>query len=270
MKKYSAALLIVVLIVALAEGLYITYPSWSALLSMFTSSNQTASSTPQDAEVVVAPKHIDEHAAYYDITTTYPGGTSLKVTAGATADAKAVAILKGFIENEIERFKENGNFANFTPEDIKMQGLDQGRKYILDVEYKTYSSAHTVSYVFTLMQDTLGAHPNTYYRTFTFSKATGGGLVLADVFSGDYLTTLSKLSRAKLPAIIANRESVKVSEIDTDMLSAGTTPDEDNFQTFYLDGKNFVLLFPPYQIGPYVLGVVTLPILLSDLLGILR
>ncbi len=258
MKKHPSPLLIVIILIAVAEGLYITYPSWSPLLSFLSRPSETATSTPDTASAPSVPKHIDEHAAYYDITTMYPSGTALKASAGATADAKAVAVLKGFVQNEIERFKENGNFANLTPEDIKIQGLDAGRKYVLDISYKTHASPHTLSYVFAIEQDTLGAHPNTFYRTFTFDSVSGSGLVLGDIFTGDYLSMLSKVSRAKLPKVIG-------SSADADMISAGTTADEENFQTFFLEGKNFVLLFPAYQVGPYALGPVTLSIPLTEL-----
>jgi hypothetical protein len=61
---------------------------------------------------------------------------------------------------------------------------------------------------------------------------------------------------------------VSESEIAMDMLLDGTAPTEDNFQNFYLDGSDFVILFSPYQIGPYVLGSSELHIKKSDLPGL--
>jgi len=48
-------------------------------------------------------------------------------------------------------------------------------------------------------------------------------------------------------------------------MNRGTTPDADNFQNWYVEGTTLVLLFPPYQVGPYSLGVVSVPIPLSEL-----
>lgn len=265
MKKTFIIFFAIIAAIAVGEGLYITYPSWSPLLSWFTGPQKTATSTSEEASALVPAQHIDEHGQYYDITSVYPGETTLKKTAGASADARAVALLKGFIEDQIAQFKKDGNFANLTPQDVTMQGLDQGRKYLLNIDYKTYAGAKTVSYVFTLEQDTLGAHPNAFYRTFTFDSKTGANLELSDLFTGDYLGALSKLSRAKLPPIIAARESVSVSELDPSMMNSGTTPDAANFQAFYIDGAKFVIVFPPYQVGPYVLGPLSLPIPFSEL-----
>lgn len=225
----------------------------------------TATSTPAGTVgTASAPGHLTEHAAYYDIDTAYPTATPLKGTAGATADAKAIAIMKGFDQNSIDAFKEDGNFANLTQEDIHMQGLDQGRSYSLQITYKVYESAHTVSYVYVLYEDTLGAHPNSYYRTFTFDKKTGAGLELGDLFvpNTDFVTTLSTISRKLLPSIEAKEQGSSLEEVATQMITDGTTPDADNFLNWYVDGTNLVLVFPPYQVSAYALGtqIVTIPL----------
>ncbi len=105
-------------------------------------------------------------------------------------------------------------------------------------------------------------HPNGYYRTFTFDTKSGAALELGDLFApgASYLDTLSRIARAKLPAQIATAENVSVSEVDTHFHHQGTVPEEDSFQNFYLEGSNLVIIFPSYQVGPYVLGVVSLTI----------
>ena len=213
-------------------------------------------------QVASEPAKVTEDATYYTVDATYPTATTLS----GTADQAAVSAMKGFVEQEIAKFKDNGNFANLTHDDVQMLGLDQ-RKYALGIEYKMYESASTLSYVYQMYQDTGGAHPNTYYRTFTFDKESGEALELGDVFvpSAKYLETLSVQARSRLPAMIAAMESVSVSEVDMDYINSGTLPEEDSFQNFYFEGKNLVLLFPPYQIGPYVLGMITLPIPASEL-----
>lgn len=235
---------------------------------------QIATSTPATSTPIVTaatPLHITENAAYYDIDAQYPSSTVLKQSANVSADAAAVATMKTFEQDTIAQFKKDGNFANLTHDDIQMIGLDQ-RKYALDIEYKTYQSPRTVSYVYTIYADTLGAHPNAYYRTFTFDTKTGANLSLGDVFASNssYIQKLSDIAHAKLPAILAKIEGVSVSEVDTEQLNPGITATADNFQNFYLDGNNLVIVFPPYQVGPYALGTILLPIARADLGAMLK
>lgn len=222
----------------------------------------TATSTP----VATEPAKINEDATYYTVKATYPTTTTLAASAGAEADREAVTAMKTFVEQEVARFKDNGDFANLSHDDIQMQGLDQ-RKYALGIEYSTYESKGTLSYVYQMYADTGGAHPNTYYRTFTFDKASGAVLELGDVFvaNAPYLQTLSDKARSMLPPMIAKMANVEVSAVDMEYIKSGTLPEEDAFQSFYFEGSTLVLLFPPYQIGPYALGMILLPIPASEL-----
>ncbi len=226
-----------------------------------------ATTTPATA---TEPLHITEHAQYYDVDAQYPGSTMLSQSAGTQADAAAIAQMKQWDEDTITQFKTDSGLNNLTPQDIQTQGLGPNRKYALTITYEAHSSSANVSYVFQVFEDTLGAHPNTTYKTFVFDSTNGKSLGLSDVFTPgfDYATALSTLSRAKLPAQIAAAEQIDVSQVDTGMLDAGTTADPANFQDFYFDGMNFVLLFPPYQVGPYVLGLVTLQIPASTVSGL--
>jgi hypothetical protein len=205
-------------------------------------------STPQTA-TGDAVKHIAEETDLYTVDAAYPASTALRTSAGAQADTEAVTAMKFFAEQEVARFKDNGQFDTMTEADKQMLGYGDGRKQALDITYKTYTAPKTVSYVYLIYVDTFGAHPNGYYRTFVFDKATGEGLHLDDIFtpSADYLGVLSMESRTKLKATLG-------ADAALDMLEAGTTPDADNFQNFYLSGGDLVLIFPPYQVGPYAIG----------------
>lgn len=219
--------------------------------------NHTGTSTPQNVGGTNNGQlNLNESAAYYDITAVYPASTPLKKSAGATADAKAVEIMKQFEINTILAFKEQGNFDHLSHDDIQMMGLDQ-RKESVEIKYEVKSGPRTVSYVYTIYQDTLGAHPNTYFRTFTFDSRTGEGLDIPDFFVAgtNYLSILSTAARKALPASIAAREGVSVKDLDADYMNRGTTPDADNFQNWYIEGSSLVLVFPPYQVAPYSAGV---------------
>jgi len=214
--------------------------------------------------------HLTESGKYYTLDAAYPGSTPLQASAGATADAKAVTLMKAFAQNSLDTFKEGNGLMKLTPEDIRVQGLDQGRSYSLAVTYSTRTGKQSVSYVYTLFMDTLGAHPNTYFRTFTFNSGTGDGMDISDLFlpGMDYLTLLSKETRRVLPDMLAHAENVSVSEINAKFIHDGTTPDPDNFQNWYIDGSTLVIIFPPYQVAPYVDGPQEVRLPLSTLPGV--
>jgi hypothetical protein len=224
---------------------------------------------PHPAESIADTSNLPEgsyidHAKYYDIATNYATSTPLALSVGASANASAVALMKNFVASTIEQFKTDGKFANLTSNDIKVMGLDQGRKESLTVVYLMASSPHTVSYIYTVYEDTLGAHGNTVFKTFTFDTRTGKELHLSDLFvSADYLTVLSQMSKDMLTSQLGN---MSVSQ----MIASGTTPDEKNFQNFFFDNESFVLLFPPYQVAPYAAGPQTVPFSASSLRNILR
>lgn len=233
------------------------------------SPGSSATSTPAG---VTGPQTIEEHAEYYDIEATYPGRTPLNESSGASADAAAVATMKAWQEETIAQFKADGGFANLSAEDIAMFGYADGRKQALQIDYELYMGDRTVSYEYTVFADTFGAHPNAYMRTFTFDALTGKELALADIFDGKapYLAVLSEKSRAVLIPHIAEVSAIPVAELDTTYLESGTEPTQENFQWFYFDRDDFVIVFPPYQVGPWALGRQEARIPKAELSTILR
>ncbi len=180
--------------------------------------------------------------------------------------------MKQFAENSVQSFKEENELLTMTQDDITMQRLDEGRKYAFGMEYELHTSDTTVSYVYLMYADTLGAHPNAYYRTFTFDSETGEGLTLGDLFvpGSDYLARLSSSSHARVVTQIAAASNVSESELNMEMIDAGTTPDEDNFLNFYLEGNDLVIIFAPYQVGPWALGMQEVRLPKSELSAILQ
>jgi hypothetical protein len=156
----------------------------------------TATTTP-NGDIVVEPLHIREETRFYEIDMAYPPSTPLRASAGADADARAVAAMKGFAQNTLEAFKENNELANMTEAKFAEITFNRDAKYAMTTEYKLYTSPKTISYVFSIYQDTMGAHPNTYYRSFTFDRDTGHALHLGELFvpGAPYLERLSKRTR---------------------------------------------------------------------------
>ncbi|MFZ1987750.1 MAG: DUF3298 domain-containing protein [Minisyncoccia bacterium] len=259
-RKYLALLVLFALIAGGLVWYITTRPAPEA---------ETGEKPSETLPQVVGPRKVSESTELYEVTREYPGETPLKASVGAQSDSKAIESMKIFEENTSTAFKESvEQFGDAEKERMRNAGL----KADLQIVYDTHASTRTISYVFKIFQDTLGAHPNTFFRTFTFDTKTGESLILADLFTpgANYLETLSTVARAKLPKIISTAQNIPVSDVDTEYIGDGTTPNEDNFQNFYFEGSNLVILFPPYQVGPYVLGIVTLPVPLAELKNILE
>jgi hypothetical protein len=226
----------------------------------------TPNGTPVPLDLSPHEVHVLEHGTYYDAHTHYPSSTPLLQTAGAAANAAAVETMKVFSQNLLESFKGSNNLASMTPQQITAQGLDHGQKYSLSDDYDAYAGANTVSYVFSITEDTLGAHPNTYFRTFTFNLKTGQSLALSDLFqpTANYVDAVSTLTRA---ALIKQQGSAVN---PADFINPGTTANADNFQNFAIDGSNLVIFFPPYQVASYAAGPQIVRIPLSQLSALLQ
>lgn len=248
-------------LIALVLGLSLWYMATHQAPTPYGAPPVTATSTP----AALPPEVYEEHGQYFDIETSFPAETRLKATAGEDADLEAVALMGDFVEDTIDEFKTQGNFENLTPEDIQIMGLSETRKESLTILHEERVSAATVSYVYTIHLDTLGAHPNTFYRTFTFDLATGAELEIADLFlpRSGYLARLSAIAEFELTKSLGEFA-------DVEYIRQGVTAETLNFQTFALDGENLILIFPPYQVAPYAAGTQTVSIPLAQLAEILK
>jgi len=228
----------------------------------------TATTTPS---VMVETLYLRDSGQYHEIEVAYPSATPLRSTAGEAADTEAVALMRTFGENSITSFKESADVDSLSPTERTLFGLEDGRKYAMTIEYTLHESTHTITYVYLMYQDTLGAHPNTYYRTFTFDRTTGENLHMEDLFlaGAPYLERLSERTRADLPAIMASKADISTESVDRDYIASGTLPITDAFNNFAIDGETLIVVFPPYQVAPYVYGRIDVPLPLADLADIL-
>ncbi len=187
----------------------------------------------------------------YTIAANYPTTTPLT----SIANEKAIARMQSYIGGTISQFKTNGNVA-YPP---------GGAKETLQIKYLVSFSTRTVSYIFTVYENTLGAHGNLFFHTFTFDTSTGVELTLADLFAPNsgYLDVLSTISRAQLPSVVGGNA-------DMSFITRGTTPETKNFENFFIDNGYLDILFDPYQVAPYALGPQTLRIPLATLGTILN
>ncbi len=190
-----------------------------------------------------------EQTPVYDIVANYANSTPLSTA----ADKAAIVSMHRFLGDTIAAFK------------AAAPATAQKRKETLLIRYLISSSPHTVSYIYTIYEDTEGVHGNTRFKTFTFDTATGKELTLSDIFKGesDYLEALSRISRAKLPEVIGPTA-------DAVFIEKGTTPDTKNFENFFIDNADIVFLFDTYQVASFADGPQTLRLPLSTFSSILK
>ncbi len=252
----------VVILVGLVLAFTVWYMATHKAPEPFTGIPEEVATTTSE---VLAPIVIEEHGQYYDIVATYPAETALKASLGAEADAAAVAAMEDFVEASVSQFKKQGNFDNLTPENIQIMGLSEDRKESIKIAYEEMRGKNTVSYAYTLFVDTLGAHPNTFYRTFTFDLTTGTKLDIASLFvpRSDYLRRLSAISQFELAKSLGEFANIAY-------IAQGTGPEPLNYQAFVIKDNALVLLFPPYQVAPYAAGSQKVSIPLEQLEEILK
>lgn len=205
---------------------------------------------------------------YYRITADYPATTGLEVA----ADAQVRTTIEQGLAGQIAKFKNDSGLELLTAEDAQIQGLNGERKYVLDMEYKKYVSSSTVSYVYQVYADTLGAHPNGYYLTYTFAQ-DGTQLSLGDVLKNNpnWLEELSLLVSQDVTAQLKARLGASLpqgnegADVTGAMFPEGVAAKEENFSNFAIDGDTLMILIPPYQVAAYAAGSFEVRIPLTEI-----
>ncbi len=198
-----------------------------------------------------------EHEQYYDISLLYPAKTAL---ADAAADQKARLTIETALKQERDDFVSNvqGLDASVMP------SLGDGHKLMLAATYKTYSSPTSVSFAYVIYEDTGGAHPNTYFKTFVFNLQ-GSAMGIAEVLSQSKngLQLLSQKVSADVTAQMKQR--LGQADVSGAIFAEGLAPTENNYSNFVIDGDDLLVLIPPYQVAAYVMGSFEVRVPLHDL-----
>jgi hypothetical protein len=136
--------------------------------------------------------------------------------------------------------------------------------YEYSADYTKYMSDEYTSYINDGYDFSCGAHGSTVSTTFVYDKKTSKRITtLEDIYKPTIYQKLSDIARSRMPKILAAQD-IQVADIQ-DMFDEGTTPDKNNFNTFYFSATSLYLVFGQYSIGPYVIGVHTLEIPLGEL-----
>lgn len=172
-------------------------------------------------------KKITEKTEYYEITAYYP------ITDKEDWNEEILSL----VQKHISQFKEE------IDEEV---GKDQ--MYTLNLLYQTYTTEDTISYVFTIIMDTHGAHPNMIYDSITYDVRKQKILTIDDFVKDDplFLEVVSK----KVREILGTNSRV----VNYDMMIAGTEPMKENFKNFAITEEGYLFFFAPYQVAPYSSG----------------
>jgi hypothetical protein len=199
----------------------------------------------------------------YKIDIIYPSKTGL----AADADLRARTAMEQGLAGIVQDFKSNAA-TSLTPDELtRLQSM--GTYYALSMEYKPYHGSTTVSYEFDVYEDTGGAHPNGYFKTFVFDQS-GNELKLADLFvpGSDYLQKIAAAATAQVTKQL--QAGLEQQDVSGAIFKEGLAPTDDNFQNFVIDNNDLVVLIPPYQVAAYVAGSFEIRIPLSQLVNELK
>lgn len=122
------------------------------------------------------------------------------------------------------------------------------------------------------MMDTGGAHPLPLDASFVFDRQARRVLALDDLFAdpvsarkllADFARkALAEKLLAQAPGKDEATPKARQEWLDNmrGMIDAGTRPEANNFGQFQVDADGLLLVFPPYQVAPYVYGAQTVAV----------
>ena len=163
--------------------------------------------------------------------------------------------IKNFIINDLNSFKE-GNDLSVSTTPIK-------NNYISTYSVKRNDKITTV--LFVVASYTGGAHGNVAVKSLNFDSKTGAEISIGSIFTpgSKYLARLSEIARKKLKKEFSNDNANWIDE--------GTTPITSNFETFYFEDEDvLVLVFQPYQVLAWAEGVQEIQINFKEIEDILN
>ncbi len=111
------------------------------------------------------------------------------------------------------------------------------------------------------------AHPLTTITALNYTVEGEGPLSLSDLFlsNAEYLNYISTVCIQQLSAKAQKEgyENVK------DMILSGASADAKNFNQWVVNNDSLYIIFNVYQVMPYVMGIQTVPIPLSEMTSML-
>lgn len=134
-------------------------------------------------------------------------------------------------------------------------------EYIVSSEI--FSSDSIVSVLLNTYEYSGGAHGEIKLKSFNFDTKQNKFVDITQA-SGYSLEELSDISRKSLSKTSINENEEELPEDNfkelEEMILLGTTPADDSFKTFILDGDNLVLYFEPAVVAAHSEGIQTVSV----------
>lgn len=134
-------------------------------------------------------------------------------------------------------------------------GLNQSPNEYHEVGYNVmYASDDLISIVFGVEgYAERAAHPYHYPLVFNYDLNHNRVMQLADLFlpGNNYLQTISRYSIADLERQWREEGEERTPD---EMLTEGTRPTTENYRNWAVNRTHLVVMFPEYQVAPYVAG----------------
>lgn len=107
------------------------------------------------------------------------------------------------------------------------------------------------------------AHPITTVTGFNYDINGAGPFSISDLFikSSEYLNFISAVSIRQLTEHAGKEGYDNIRE----MILEGASADVKNFNNWFVENDSLTIIFNPYQVGPYVMGIQTVSIPLSEM-----
>lgn len=130
-------------------------------------------------------------------------------------------------------------------------------EYEAIIDYKvTYNKNCILSLYFDQYEYTGGAHGNTIRYSDTWNVKIGKRMPLSSFFPKN-MNYMEYIEKSIVSQINSQIEAGNSYYFENSKELVHDTLKEDNF---YLEGENIVIYFQQYDIGPYVMGILTFPI----------
>lgn len=163
---------------------------------------------------------------------------------------------KKYIDEKKEEFLSNADKLK----DVSDMKLDLSITYTLE-DFFDYQALNISVYSFTG-----GAHYNKEEKSYYYNKKTGQKVTITNFLEEDKLTDLADLAYYYTVETYENNNR----EYDEEWIKKGTEAKIENYSHFKITSDGLILLFLPYQVGPYSDGEISILIPEKELMGIVK
>ena len=144
---------------------------------------------------------------------------------------------------------------------------ENAKESTYNISYKLNFYHDIVTIYFTVYVYSGGAHDIRYDKTYYYDLNHGKSLKLADLITNEneFFKKISILSKE-----ILENEKKDLIYKDTYLVEDGLKPTKEKFLNIIFEADSLKIIFPPYQVGPWSSGEITVKIPYQDIAQYLK